>query len=289
MKEHSRLFSMQAVIACISTTAVLLLVGILLMFMQIADNLSSYIRENLEITVVIDDQATRSDILKIEKFLRGKSYVKHTHFVSKEQALHEQMKAIGDNPADFLGHNPFTSTFEVNLHYDYANTDSLENVVLPDIKNNNKIIDVMYQQELMESMNHNIHRISTILLIMSAVMLCISFILIYNTIRLSIYSKRFLIHTMKLVGASWGFIRRPFIIQSLSIGLIGAIIADALLFAGTFALINYEPDMREVVTDQILYITMGIITAFGILFSLLCYYLSVNKFLDMEADKLYKI
>lgn len=289
MKEHSRLFSMQAIIACISTTAVLLLVGILLMFVQIADNLSSYMRENLEITVIIDDQATRPDIFRIEKFLRSKNYVKHTHFVSKEQALHEQMAALGDNPADFLGHNPFTSTFEVNLKSEYANPDSLEKIVLPDIKTNNKIIEVMYQQELMESMNHNIHRISTILLILSAVMLCISFILIYNTIRLSIYSKRFLIHTMKLVGASWGFIRRPFIIQSLSIGLIGTITADSLIVAGTYALLRYEPDMNEVITSQILYITVGIVTTFGILFSLICYYLSVNKFLGMEADKLYKI
>ena len=204
------IFDMQFITSSISTTLVLLLLGLVVFFVLTAHNLSVYVRENISFSVLISDDMKEADILKLQKKLNQEPFVKQSEYISNKQALKEQTEAMGTDPEEFLGYNPFTASIEIKLHSDYANSDSIAKIEKM-IKKNTNIQDVLYRKELIDAVNDNIRNISLVLLALAVVLTFISFALINNTIRLAIYSKRFLIHTMKLVGASWGFIRGPFL------------------------------------------------------------------------------
>ena len=204
------LFDMQFITSSISTTLVLLLLGLVVFFVLTAHNMSVYVRENISFSVLISDDMKEADILKLQKKLNQEPFVKQSEYISKKQALKEQTEAMGTDPEEFLGYNPFTASLEIKLHSDYANSDSIAKIEKM-IKKNSNIQDVLYRKELIDAVNENIRNISLVLLALAVVLTFISFALINNTIRLAIYSKRFLIHTMKLVGASWSFIRGPFL------------------------------------------------------------------------------
>lgn len=206
------IFDMQFITSSISTTLVLLLLGLVVFFVLTAHNLSVYVRENISFSVLISDDMKEADILKLQKKLNQEPFVKQSEYISKKQALKEQTEAMGTDPEEFLGYNPFTASIEIKLHSDYANSDSIAKIEKM-IKKNTNIQDVLYRKELIDAVNDNIRNISLVLLALAVVLTFISFALINNTIRLAIYSKRFLIHTMKLVGASWGFIRGPFLLK----------------------------------------------------------------------------
>lgn len=203
-------FDMQFITSSISTTLVLLLLGLVVFFVLAAHNLSVYVKENISFSVLVSDDMKESDILKLQKRLDKEAFVKQTEYISKKQALREQTEAMGTDPQEFLGYNPFTASIEIKLHSDYANSDSIAKIEKL-IKKNTNIQEVLYQKDLIDAVNDNIRNISLMLLGLAVILTFISFALINNTIRLAIYSKRFLIHTMKLVGASWAFIRRPFL------------------------------------------------------------------------------
>ena len=203
-------FDMQFITSSISTTLVLLLLGLVVFFVLAARNLSIYVRENISFSVLVSDDMKESDILKLQKRLDKEAFVKQTEYISKKQALREQTEAMGTDPQEFLGYNPFTASIEIKLHSGYANSDSIAKIEKL-IKKNTDIQEVLYQKDLIDAVNDNIRNISLMLLGLAVILTFISFALINNTVRLAIYSKRFLIHTMKLVGASWGFIRRPFL------------------------------------------------------------------------------
>ena len=152
-----------------------------------------------------------------------------------------------------------------------------------------KVTDVTYPQDLMDSVNYNLQRINIVLLALAVLLTFVSFSLISNTVRLGMYARRFSIHTMKLVGASWGFIRRPFLRSAMGLGFLAAVIADCVLAGGIYALYTYEPDVMVVLTWQVMAITGGAVLLFGLLITLFCAWLSVNKFLRMKAGDLYKI
>lgn len=204
------LFDMQFITSSISTTLVLLLLGLVVFFVLTAHNMSVYVRENISFSVLISDDMKEADILKLQKKLNQEPFVKQSEYISKKQALKEQTEAMGTDPEEFLGYNPFTASLEIKLHSDYANSDSIAKIEKM-IKKNSNIQDVLYRKELIDAVNENIRNISLVLLALAVVLTFISFALINNMIRLAIYSKRFLIHTMKLVGASWSFIRGPFL------------------------------------------------------------------------------
>ena len=195
------LFDMQFITSSISTTLVLLLLGLVVFFVLTAHNMSVYVRENISFSVLISDDMKEADILKLQKKLNQEPFVKQSEYISKKQALKEQTEAMGTDPEEFLGYNPFTASLEIKLHSDYANSDSIAKIEKM-IKKNSNIQDVLYRKELIDAVNENIRNISLVLLALAVVLTFISFALINNTIRLAIYSKRFLIHTMKLVGAS---------------------------------------------------------------------------------------
>lgn len=226
--KSSSIFDMQFITSSISTTLVLLLLGLVVFFVLTAHNLSVYVRENISFSILISDDMKEADILKLQKKLNQEPFVKQSEYISKKQALKEQTEAMGTDPEEFLGYNPFTASIEIKLHSDYANSDSIAKIEKM-VKRNSNIQDVLYRKELIDAVNDNIRNISLVLLALAVVLTFISFALINNTIRLAIYSKRFLIHTMKLVGASWSFIRRPFLRRNVWSGVLAAVVADAIL------------------------------------------------------------
>ena len=279
---------MQFITASISTTMVLILLGLVVFFVLAAHNLSIYVRENINFSVIISDDMKEADILKLQQKFDAEPFVRATEYISKKKALEEQTEAMGTDPAEFLGYNPFPASIEINLHSEYANADSIVNIE-KSIKRNTNIQDILYQRELIDMVNDNIRNISLVLLALALVLTFISFALINNTIRLTIYSKRFLIHTMKLVGASWSFIRRPFLVRNLWSGVLAGLMADFILMLGAVWLIRYEPDLRAIVTPEVMLIVMASVIGFGVLISVICAYLSINKFLKMKVEKLHHI
>ena len=274
-------FDMQFITSSISTTLVLLLLGLVVFFVLAAHNLSIYVRENINFSVLISDDMKEADILKLQKRLDKEPFVKQTEYISKKQALKEQTEAMGTDPEEFLGYNPFTASIEIKLHSDYANSDSIAKIEKL-IKKNTNIQEVLYQRELIDLVNENIRNISLVLLTLAVVLTLISFALINNTIRLAIYSKRFLIHTMKLVGASWGFIRRPFLRRNIWSGVLAGIMADAILMGAAYWLVSYEPELIRVITPEVMLLVSGSVLVFGIIITFLCAYLSINKYLRMR-------
>ena len=281
-------FDMQFITSSISTTLVLLLLGLVVFFVLGAHNLSIYVRENINFSVLISDDMKEADILKLKKKLDKEPFVKQTEYISKKQALKEQSEAMGTDPEEFLGYNPFTASIEIKLHSDYANSDSIAKIEKM-IKKNTNIQDVLYQRELIDLVNDNTRNISLVLLALAVVLALISFALINNTIRLAIYSKRFLIHTMKLVGASWGFIRRPFLRRNIWSGVLAGIMADAILMGTAYWLVSYEPELIRVITPEVMLLVSGSVLIFGVVITFLCAYLSINKYLRMKASTLYYI
>lgn len=279
---------MQFITSSISTMLVLLLLGMVVFFVLSADNLSRYVRENISFSVLVSDDMKEPEALKFQKRLNSEPFVKETMYISKEQALKEQAEAMGTDPAEFLGYNPFTASIEIKLNADYAHTDSIA-WIEEKIMQNKKVMEINYPQDLLDAVNSNIRKISFFLLGLAALLTLISFALINNTIRLTIYSKRFLIHTMKLVGASWGFIRRPFLWRNFCIGLVAAFMADAALTGMAYGLVRYEPELIEIITPMTVLIVMGSVLAFGLIITFLCAYISINKYLRMKASTLYYI
>lgn len=287
-KRPNSFFNMQFITSSISTTLVLLLLGMVVFFVLSANNLSTYMRENIGLTVLMSDDMKETETLKFQKNLNEKVYVKESVYISKEQALKEQTEAMGTDPAEFLGYNPFKASIEIKLNADYATSDSIA-WIEKEIMANKKVMEVNYPQDLLDSVNRNIRKVSLFLLGLAALLTLISFALINNTIRLAIYSKRFLIHTMKLVGASWSFIRRPFLVSNLWIGILAGAMADAILLGAAYMLVKYEPQLIEIITPQSMLVVMLSVFMFGLAITYLCAYISINKYLRMKASALHYI
>ncbi len=279
---------MQVVTLCISTTMVLILLGMVVFFVLTARNLSAHMRENLTVTVMLGDSVTVNDAHLLCRDLYHRPYSHNIDYISKEQAAKEQVKALGSDPTEFLGFNPFPATLEIQLKSDYANRDSLK-WIAREIRKDSRVSDLTYMEDLMDKVNLNLSRVSLVLLVLAVLLTFVSFTLISNTVRLSVYARRFLIHTMKLVGASWGFIRRPFIKRAVIVGIIASVFANAVLGLGIYGLHITQPGLFDVVTWQVLAITAASVFLFGIVITSLCAWLAVNKFLRMKAGELYKI
>ena len=279
---------MQVVTLCISTTMVLILLGMVVFFVLSARNLSAHMKQNLTMTIMLKDSVSVNDAKLFCRDLYHRPYAHNIDYISKAQAAREQIKELGSDPTEFLGFNPFPATLEVQLKADYANRDSLR-WIAREIKNDKRVNDLAYMEDLMDQVNTNLSRVSIVLLVLAVLLTFVSFTLISNAVRLSVYARRFLIHTMKLVGASWSFIRRPFLRQAVGVGIVAAVLANMVLGLGVYALYLKQPGLLDVVTWQVLSITAGSVFAFGILITLFCAWLAVNRFLRMKAGELYKI
>ena len=289
MKQKKKsVIDIQFVTACISTSLVLLLLGTVTLVVLSAKSLSDHIRENLELSLLLNDNITEKEVNNIVNYAQGQPYAKEVVYISKEDILAEQIASMGIDPTEFLGYNPYTASIEIKLRADYANTDSII-PIKSRLMRYTQIREITYPSELMDNVNDNIRKISAVLLALALALSLISFALINNTIKLTIYSQRFLLHTMKLVGASWGFIRRPFLLRNMGIGVISGILANGLIVGGIYLLLRYEPQMAPLFTLPTMVIVGACVMVFGLLITLLCAYVSINRFLKMKAGDLYYI
>ena len=279
---------LQVFTLCVSTSMVLILLGMVIFSVLLGRNLSSYMKQNLVVTMMLEQDMTEPEAKLICKRLQERPYVNNLQYVSKEQALREGIKELGTDPTEFAGVNPFLSSVDITLKADYANNDSLA-WISKELKALPKVGEVSYQKDLIEQVNASLAKISMVLLVLAALLTFISFSLINNTVRLGIYARRFSIHTMKLVGASWGFIRKPFVSSTVLVGVIAAVLADAFLAGCVYLLYLNEPGILSVVSWEDLAITGVSVFLFGIIITAICALVSVNKFLRMKASELYKI
>lgn len=285
---RSRRYGLQGITLCISTAMVLILIGLVVLTVFTGRNLSQFVKENLTVTMILSPEVTDPEANDLCRKVSTLPYINGAHVVSKEQALKEGTKEMGADPSEFAGENPYTASIELQLHADYANNDSIK-WISNNLKKFRGVSDVDYRQNLIESVNRRLGKIMLVLLVLAGLLTIVSFSLINNTIRLSIYARRFAIHTMKLVGASWNFIRTPFLRNAVLQGLLSALIAIVVLGVGIYALYRYEPDMTVVIDAQVLIITAAVVLCFGVIITSICCWLSVNRFLRMKAGELYNI
>lgn len=279
---------MQWFTATVSTTLVLVLLGLVVLFGLVANQLSHNVRENLTVTLLLDDDLDTPDAQAFRQKLSKKPYVRALTLISKEQALKEQTEAMGSDPSEFLGgENPFTASIEMNVTSDYACTDSLL-WIARELRERWEVTDVVYQTDLVNDLNANLRKITAVLSVLAVLLLIISAVLINNTVRLNVYARRFQIHTMRLVGASWRFIRWPFLKRSLGIGLTSAFVAGALLCGGICYLLKHDQSMQQVITPTTIGIMLAAVVTFGLLITLVCTAASVNHFLRMREEEMYR-
>jgi len=266
---------------------VLSMVGLLGLILVEANNLSNYVKENIVLNVYVDDAAHETDVLQLQKQIEANPMVKDAQYVSKELAARNLQKDLGEDFVKFLGYNPLSQSIDVYLKGEYANNADIERFKTELLKNP-VIKEVKYQKSLVDQMNDNITTISLVILAFSAIFVVLSVALINNTIRLAIYSQRFLIKSMQLVGATKGFIRKPFLLYGIWHGILGALIA-ILILVGTLSLAYKEvPDLvilRNYTEFGIIFVA---IVGLGIFISGFSTYLAVNKFLRLKIYNLYR-
>ena len=281
-------YGLQLVTLCISTTMVLVLLGLVVLSVLTARNLQRSLRENVEISIILADTVSTVDGTALGRAIEALPYAREVSYISRDSALALAKQDMGVDPSEFAGGNPFSSELTVKMVSDYANTDSLEQIA-GTLKLDRKVVDVAYTKNEVEGMNHILESVSIALLVLAGLLIFICYTLISNTVQLNIHSRRFLIHTMKLVGASWGFIRRPFLRQAIVVGFISAILTCLLLGGIGYGLYPYMPHVETIVTWRELAITAACIFGFGFIIMVFCTLLSVNKYLRMTAGELYQI
>lgn len=273
---------------CISTTMVLVLLGMVVLSVLSARNLQKSLRENVEVNVILSDTVTVAQGQALGEELEMELYAREVVYISREEALEMAKEEMGIDPQEFAGGNPFSAELTIRMEAEYANGDSLA-AIADCLRNNSQVVDVAYTKDEIESMNRILEPVSIALLVLAGLLIFICYTLISNSIQLSIYSRRFSIHTMKLVGASWGFIRRPFLRQSVTIGFISAFFTCLILGGIGYAIKPYVPYVSAIITWRELAITAASVFAFGFAIMVMCTLLSVNKYLKMKAWELYKI
>ncbi|HNX87964.1 MAG: hypothetical protein H6Q19_26 [Bacteroidetes bacterium] len=274
--------------ATFSMSLVLFLVGLLTLTLFLARDMTRYVKENLNLSIVLSDEITPRQTERIKKFLEKSDYAKSVELISKEQALQEHIQDLGENPEEFLGFNPLLASLEVKLNENYANTDSVAKIEKK-LSKYKEIQKVSYQKDMISMVNENIKKISIILLGIAAILMLISFALINNTVRLSIYSNRFLINTMKLVGATHWFIRKPYVRRSVLNGIIAAIIALGLLTGLVFYFQNEFGLQSQMITRDTELIVAAVVIVLGILLTAISSYFAVGRYLRMRSDDMYYI
>ncbi|MCE5225050.1 MAG: permease-like cell division protein FtsX [Porphyromonadaceae bacterium] len=272
----------------ISIALVLFLLGLIFLMGLMGDTLSRFVKENITFSVVLKDNVREAEVKRMQKRLEAEPFIKSAEYISKEQASKELEEELGERPETFLGFNPLQASLEVKLNSEYANPDSLQ-LIEKKIKTYTNVSELLYRKDMMEIVNDNMKRIGIILLSLAVVLMIISFVLISNTIRLLIYSKRFLIHTMKLVGATPGFIRRPFMIYNMVSGLFAAILAILMLMGALYYLQQELSGFIDLLNTDALLLVFAAVLILGIMLSLIATFFAVNKYLRMGVDKLYYI
>jgi len=271
----------------ISIALVLLVTGMLGLLLVHAKNLSKYVKENIVLNVIVNDGTSEGDVLSLQKDLDKDPYVLRTEYISKELAAKNLKEDLGEDFVQYLGHNPLLPSLDVYMKETYANTDSIKTFI-EKISKNNKIKEVVYQESLIDMVNKNVRIIGMIVLAFAVILLIIAVALINNTIRLAIYSQRFLIKSMQLIGATKNFIRKPFITYGIIHGLLGSLIAILLLILTLKFAQQQIPELIFLRNwFEFAVIFLGVI-CIGILISGLSTYFAVTKYLKAQSNDLYR-
>ncbi|MBI4931155.1 MAG: cell division protein FtsX [Bacteroidetes bacterium] len=288
MSEEKRRKKIQSssITTVISVSLVLFLLGLLGIFLISAKKISDHLKENIGFHVYLKDNAKEDEIERLHNFLNACNYVKSAMYLSKDSAASLYKNDVGEDFVQFIGYNPLPSSMEVQLKADYANPDSIA-WIKNQIMDFSSVKEFDYQESLVNMVNKNVNRIALVLLIFIALLLFISLALINNTIRLAIYSKRFLIKTMQLVGATGGFIRKPFLMDGIKHGIIAGFIASILLWGIIFTAVKKIPDLEQVTDMQMMFYLFGIILILGVFISGISTFLAVRKYLRLSSGELY--
>ena len=272
----------------ISISLVLLLVGVASILLLNARSVSDYFKENLQVSVLMKQDVTEEQALAYQSTLAGVPGVKATTFISREQGIEEMAKMLGRDFLDVFSTAPVPVSIDVNLEAAYVSTDSLE-VVREALSASPLVDEVVYQTSLVEALNANLEKIGLVLGVLILLLLFISFVLIGKMVRLNVFSRRFTIHTMQLVGATRGFIRAPFIGQSALQGLFAALVAIALLVAGLFILRREFVQLFEIFQLRTLLITMGVVVLSGVVICVVSTWIVVGRLVRFDRDQLYAV
>ena len=272
----------------ISISLVLLLVGVASILLLNARSVSDYFKENLQVSVLMKQDVTEEQALAYQSSLAGIPGVKSTTFISREQGIEEMAQMLGRDFLDVFSTAPVPVSIDVNLEAAYVSPDSLE-VVKTALSASPLVEEVVYQTSLVEALNANLQKIGLVLGVLILLLLFISFVLIGNMVRLNVFSRRFTIHTMQLVGATRGFIRAPFIGQSALQGLFAALVAILLLVGGLFILRKEFVQLFEIFRLDTLLATMGIVIVSGVLICVVSTWIVVGRLVRFDRDQLYAI
>jgi len=270
----------------ISIALVLFLLGIIGLLSLNAQRLSTYVKENIGFTILIKDNAREAEVKRLEKLLATSPFIKQTEYVDKDRAAEELKDELGEDFVDFLGYNPLLSSIDVKVFAEYANPDSIAKVegVIMDFP---QVKEVLYQKNLIHLVHRNVRRISLVLAGFAIMLLLIAVALINNTIRLSVYSKRFLIRTMQLVGANKGFIRKPFLLNGIIHGFIGAVLAIVFLAVLIYFTSKELAGVIGFQNMEILLVLFALVIVCGMFITFLSTFFAVNKYLNLRTDDLY--
>lgn len=285
-KSLNRRISSSSASVVISLSLVLFVVGLLGLVLINAQRLSDYVKENVGFTIMLKDGINEIETLKFQKILDASEFAKNTTFITKEEATQNLKADLGEDFVEFLGYSPLLASIDVKLNADYANTDSLQLITNELIENNN-VFEVYYQEDLVDKLNSNVNKLSLFLLAFCILLFFIAFILINNTIRLSVYSKRFIIRTMRLVGATNNFIQKPFISKGIYQGIYSSIIAIFMLIGAIQLVQTDTANMLNVDDLKIIGIVFFLIFTSGLFISLFSTYFAVRKFIKLNEHELY--
>ncbi|MBP1641102.1 MAG: hypothetical protein H6Q17_2685 [Bacteroidetes bacterium] len=270
----------------VSIALVLFLIGFITLLLMVGRDVSNYVKENVNMSVVLEDTISPIDHFALEKAVKAMPATKSYEYISKEQALKDHIRDLGEDPQEFLGYNPLLASYEIKLKSDYANPDSAAKIEAR-LKQFLGVKQVMYQKDIVHLVNNNIQKTSFILLGAAIILLFVSVVLLNNTIRISIYSKRFLINTMRLVGAKAWFIRRPFIWKSLFNGLTAAVLALLMLAVAVYYL-QYEIGTTfNLYRVDVLLIVGGLVVLFALIITFFASLFAVNRYIRMCTDSYY--
>lgn len=286
LKYFKRKARRTTVTAVISISLVLFLLGMFSVLVMNAKMLSDYIKENLEVQIYVQEDAELRDIKTLERQLKAYPYVKKLDFISKETAVKILTEDLGENFVDFLGYNPLLASFNLTVNAAYANSDSLQ-LVKKELLANPIVKEVYYQANVLDLINKNLQTIAIVIGGFSVLLLLITVTLINNSIRLSLYSQRFIIKSMQLVGATGWFIKRPYLGKSLLQGLISSLIAGGLLYGLLQVADAQLPDLKNLRNEQhTLFIGLGMLLI-GLFISFFSTWIAISKYLRNKIDDLY--
>lgn len=285
-KAHRRKIWSSNLTAVVSISLVLFMLGLLGLILLYADALSGHVKENIGFTIYMKDDAKEADILQFQKFLDASDFVRSTRYVSKEDAAEYMKETLGEDFLGFMGYNPLKRSIDVKVKSEFADADGMINIQSELLKKE-FIHEIDYPVDLIRVINRNVRKAGVVIMVFCGLLSLIAVSLINNNIRLAVYSKRFLINSMKLVGATQAFIRKPFLVEGMLRGLVGAVVANVLLAAVIYMANKQVPELFGLENIEIVATLFATVLTLGLLISFLSTSFAVRKYLRLKVDELY--